>query len=39
MSDAPQETGPDLHAIFGMDEIAEPPREPVIEVERTITSQ
>ncbi len=38
MSDAPQQTGPDLHAIFGMDEVAEEASEPVIEVERAIAT-
>jgi len=39
MSDAPpQQTGPDLHAIFGIDEAAEATSEPVIEVERTVAS-
>jgi type IV pilus assembly protein PilB len=36
MSDVPQQTEPDLHAIFGMDETAEGASEPVIEVERTV---
>ena len=36
MSDAPQQTEPDLHAIFGMDGTAEDASEPVIEVERAI---
>jgi type IV pilus assembly protein PilB len=34
MSDAPQQTDPDLHAIFGIGEGEAPPREPIIEVER-----
>src|SRR5580700_3110906 len=38
MSDAPQQTGPDLHAIFGMDESSEAVSEPVIEVERTVAT-
>ena len=33
MSDAPQQTGPDLHAIFGMDEGPDAASEPVVEVE------
>ncbi len=32
MSDAPQQTGPDLHAIFGMDD--EDPGDHVVELER-----
>ncbi|HKH79777.1 MAG TPA: ATPase, T2SS/T4P/T4SS family, partial [Solirubrobacteraceae bacterium] len=38
MSDVPQQTEPDLHAIFGMDETAEGASEPVIEVERTVAT-
>jgi hypothetical protein len=34
MSDAPQQAGPDLHAIFGMDGGPENSVEPVISVER-----
>ncbi len=35
MSDAPEQTGPDLHAIFGMDGDPAGANNPVIEVERT----
>jgi type IV pilus assembly protein PilB len=38
MSDAPQQTGPDLHAIFGMDEGSDAESEPIIEVERTVAT-
>jgi len=38
MSDAPQQTGSDLHAIFGIDETSEAASEPVIEVERTVAT-
>jgi type IV pilus assembly protein PilB len=36
MSDAPQQTGPDLHAIFGMDGGPGAASDPVIEVQRTV---
>ncbi|MCW3028767.1 MAG: type secretion system protein GspE [Solirubrobacterales bacterium] len=35
MSDVPQQTDPDLHAIFGIGEDEPAPRDPIIEVERT----
>jgi type IV pilus assembly protein PilB len=38
MSDAPQ-TGPDLHAIFGMDADAEAAEDHVVEVERVLTAE
>jgi type IV pilus assembly protein PilB len=38
MSDAPQ-TGPDLHAIFGMDAAAEGTEDHVVEVERVLTAE
>jgi type IV pilus assembly protein PilB len=36
MSDAPQPAGPDLHAIFGMDDSEDVAEEPVVEVEHTV---
>jgi type IV pilus assembly protein PilB len=38
MSDAPQ-TGPDLHAIFGMDTTAGAAGDPVVEVERAVATE
>jgi type IV pilus assembly protein PilB len=38
MSDTPQQAGPDLHAIFGMDESADADSEPVVEVERAVVT-
>src|SRR5438309_8010124 len=38
MSDAPQQAGPDLHAIFGIDEAADAGSDPVVEVERTVAT-
>ncbi|HEV3319792.1 MAG TPA: ATPase, T2SS/T4P/T4SS family [Solirubrobacteraceae bacterium] len=38
MSDAPQ-TGPDLHAIFGMDTVAGEGEDPVVEVERSVATE
>jgi type IV pilus assembly protein PilB len=38
MSDASQQAGPDLHAIFGMDESPDAASDPVIEVQRTVTT-
>ncbi len=38
MSDAPQQAGPDLHAIFGMDENSDATSDPVIEVERPVVT-
>jgi type IV pilus assembly protein PilB len=38
MSDAPQQAGPDLHAIFGMDEGADATSEPVVEVEQMVAT-
>jgi type IV pilus assembly protein PilB len=38
MSDAPQ-TGPDLHAIFGMDTTAGAAEDPVVEVERALATE
>jgi type IV pilus assembly protein PilB len=38
MSDAPQQTGPDLHAIFGMDDGADAAAAPVVEVERSVVT-
>ncbi len=38
MSDAPGQSGPDLHAIFGMDEDTDAARDLVIEVERTVAT-
>ncbi|HEY2283641.1 MAG TPA: GspE/PulE family protein [Solirubrobacteraceae bacterium] len=36
MSDSPGQTGPDLHAIFGMDTTAGAVEDPVVEVERAV---
>ena len=38
MSDAPQQAGPDLHAIFGMDERADAMSDPVVEVEQAVAT-
>ncbi|HWY90456.1 MAG TPA: GspE/PulE family protein [Solirubrobacteraceae bacterium] len=38
MSDAPGQAGPDLHAIFGMDEGVDAPEDPVVEVETPVTT-
>ncbi|HWY18997.1 MAG TPA: ATPase, T2SS/T4P/T4SS family [Solirubrobacteraceae bacterium] len=38
MSDATQPAGPDLHAIFGMDDAGEAAQEPVVEIEHTIAA-
>jgi type IV pilus assembly protein PilB len=39
MSDAPQQTGPDLHAIFGMDGDLDVDADPVVEVERAVAAE
>ena len=38
MSDAPQ-TGPDLHAIFGMDTTTGRVEDPVVEIERSVATE
>ena len=38
MGDTPPQTGPDLHAIFGMDVAAEAAEDHVVEVERVLTA-
>jgi type IV pilus assembly protein PilB len=38
MSDVPQQTGPDLHAIFDMDEGSDAAEEPVVEVQRSVAT-
>ncbi|HEY2537423.1 MAG TPA: hypothetical protein VGI24_10635 [Solirubrobacteraceae bacterium] len=39
MSDAPGQTGPDLHAIFGMDNAAGTVEDPIVEVERALATE
>jgi type IV pilus assembly protein PilB len=39
MSDAPGQTGPDLHAIFGMDTDAGAQADPVVEVEHAVATE
>jgi type IV pilus assembly protein PilB len=39
MSDSPGQTGPDLHAIFGMDTAAGAADDPVVEVERAVATE
>jgi type IV pilus assembly protein PilB len=39
MSDSPGQTGPDLHAIFGMDTTAGAIEDPVVEVERAVATE
>jgi type IV pilus assembly protein PilB len=39
MSDVPQQAGPDLHAIFGMDTAADGAEDPVVEVERVVATE
>jgi len=39
MGDTPQQTGPDLHAIFGMDAAAGVADDPVVEVERAVATE
>ncbi|MGA8363028.1 MAG: ATPase, T2SS/T4P/T4SS family [Solirubrobacteraceae bacterium] len=39
MGDTPQQTGPDLHAIFGMDTAAGAIEDPVVEVERALATE
>jgi hypothetical protein len=38
MSDAPGQAGPDLHAIFGMEESVDAAEDPVVEVETTVAT-
>jgi type IV pilus assembly protein PilB len=38
MSDAPGQAGPDLHAIFGMDEGVDAPDDPVVEVQTPVAT-
>ena len=39
MSDIPQQAGPDLHAIFGMDTVGDAVDDPVVEVEHTVATE